>query len=67
MKEDTKQCVVKGLKSIPLGVGLGIAAGLLFGFAIGCLVCGLSTYLICNYILSNLYIDNEAKGIKYNE
>ena len=67
MKEDTKQCVVKGFKSIPLGVGLGIVAGLLFGFAVGCFVCGLSTLVICEYTLSNLYIDNEAKGIKYNE
>ena len=63
MKEDTKQCVVKGIKSVPFGVAMGIIAGLLFGFAIGCLVCGLSTLVICEYTLSNLYIDNETKSI----
>ena len=63
MKEDTKQCVVKGFKSIPLGVGLGIVAGLLFGFAVGCFVCGLSTLIISNYILETFMIDKELKGI----
>jgi predicted patatin/cPLA2 family phospholipase len=67
MKKETYEYFIKGLKSVPFGVVIGIAAGLLFGFAVGCFVCGLSTLVICEYTLSNLYIDNEAKGIKYNE
>jgi hypothetical protein len=66
MKKETNEYLIKGIKLVPFGVVIGIAAGLLFGFAIGCLVCGLSTLVICEYTLSNLYIDNEAKGIKYN-
>lgn len=63
MKEDTKKYIIGSFKSIPLGVGFGIVVGLLFGFAIGCIACGLSTLIISNYILENFMIDKEAKSI----
>lgn len=61
MKQQTKTLLVKGLKVTPIGVILGTGSGLLFGFFIGCIVCGLSTLVICDYMLSNALIDMEAK------
>ena len=63
MKPQTKILLKKAMPIVPFGVALGIVAGLLFGFAIGCLACGLSTLIVCDYVLSNLLIDMEAKGI----
>jgi hypothetical protein len=63
MKKETNEYLIKGIKSVPFGVVIGIAAGLLFGFAVGCFVCGLSTLIISNYILETFMIDKESKGI----
>jgi len=63
IKPTTLIYLKKGLKTIPLCVVMGLAAGLLFGFAYGCLVCGISTFIVSNHYLNILYIDMEEKSI----
>lgn len=53
MKEQTKDAIIKGMKAVPVGVALGIVVGLMFGFGVGCIVCGLSTLAICEYTLTD--------------
>jgi len=53
MKEQTKECLMKGIKAVPFGVALGLIVGLLFGYGVGCIVCGLSTLAICEYTLTD--------------
>lgn len=61
MKEDTKDHIINGLKSIPIGVAIGIITGLMFGFGVGCIVCGLTTYSFC---VSHeiVYLSNKYSG-----
>jgi hypothetical protein len=54
MKEQTKECLMKGIKAVPFGVAIGITGGLLFGFGIGLIVTGLTTLAICEYTLTKI-------------
>ena len=53
MKEQTKECLMKGIKAVPFGVALGVIVGLLFGYGVGLIVTGLTTLAICEYSLTN--------------
>jgi hypothetical protein len=55
MKKETTEKIIKGVKMVPFGVALGIIFGLLFGFGVGLLICGLSTLAICEFKLSDGY------------
>ena len=61
MNGNTKNYLKNGLVPIPFCVGIGIIIGLLFGMEYGMLACGVSTFIICDHILSNMMIEVENK------